>query len=283
MRLLRYFLIIISISWAQAETVVCSFSILKDLCVQLCQGIEGISVHSIVPVSADPHLYHPKPSDSKILAKADLIIVNGLNLEGWIEQLIRASGHTCAFAVASQNIPPRYLGNLPDPHVWHDPTLVMTMIDNIENALKVAFPKYASNFEKNAIGLRAVFKELHTNIVILFSKIEKPERVMLTTHDAFSYFAKCFDVTVLSPHGISTSDDPSAKDLKNLITQIRDLHISAIFLESLANPKIINVIATETGKQIKGTLYADTLKEGLSLQDTLWYNAATMAEAMKNG
>ncbi len=282
MKLVRYFFLLLSISYLQAETVVCSFSILKDLCAQLCQGVEEISVHSIVPSSADPHLYQPRPSDSKLLAKANLIIINGLNLEGWIQHLINASGHNCKIIVASENITPRYLGKLPDPHIWQNPTLVAVMIDNMANALKMTFPQYTSAFEKNAISLKATFAKLQRDITELFASIERSKRVMLTTHDAFAYFGQCYDVTVLSPHGISTSDDPSAKDLKNLVTQIRELKISAIFLENLSNPKIMNVIANETGKNIKGTLYADTLKDDLSLQDTLWYNAATIAEAMKN-
>ena len=103
---------------------------------------------------------------------------------------------------------------------------------------------------------------------------------MLTTHDAFSYFAQCYNVVVLSPQGVSTSDDPSAADMKNLIGQIRSLQISAIFLENLSNPKILNAIANETGKKVSGVLYADTLKDDLNLQDTLWYNATVIAGAM---
>ncbi len=279
MKLLRIFFILVSLPFLQAKTIVCSFSILKDLCTQLCQGIDTIDVHTIVPNSVDPHLYQPKPSDSKTLAKANLVITNGLNLEGWVQNLIDGSGYKGTIIVASSNVQARYLGKLPDPHIWHSPVLIILMIDNITHGLKEAFPEYTSAFEKNATSLKATFKELQANVSALLSTIEQAKRVMLTTHDAFSYFAQCYNVKVLSPQGVSTSDDPSAADMKNLINQIRDLDISAIFLENLSNPKILKVIALETGKKVKGVLYADTLKDDLSLQDTLWYNAVIIAEA----
>lgn len=277
---IRFFFLLIFLPWLHAETVVCSFSILKDLCTQLCQGIAAIKVHAIVPNSVDPHLYQPKPSDSKVLAEADLVITNGLNLEGWIDSLIEGSGYKDTIVVASTNIQARYLGKLPDPHIWHSPALVILMIDNITNGLKAAFPHYAPDFEKNSLRLKATFSELQTNISKLFSAIEQTKRIMLTSHDAFSYFAQCYHVKVLSPQGVSTSDDPSAADMKSLINQIRDLNISAIFLENLSNPKILKAIAVETQKEVSGILYADTLKDNLSLQDTLWYNAVTIAKAM---
>jgi zinc/manganese transport system substrate-binding protein len=277
---IRLFFLLMFLPWLHAETVVCSFSILKDLCAQLCQGIDTIDVYAIVPNSVDPHMYQPKPSDSKVLAKADLVITNGLNLEGWISNLIDGSGYKGVIVVASTNIQVRYLGKLPDPHIWHSPTLVILMIDNITNGLKATFPHYASIFEKNSVSLKATFCELQTNISKLFSAIEQTKRIMLTSHDAFSYFAQCYNVKVLSPQGVSTSDDPSAADMKNLINQIRDLNISAIFLENLSNSKILKSIALETKKEVSGVLYADTLKDDLSLQDTLWYNAITIAQAM---
>lgn len=285
MRMMRYFqlfFVFLNIAFLQAETVVCSFSILKDLCEQLCDGIKEITVDSIVPNSADPHTYQPNPSASKILAKADLVVVNGLNLEGWLEQLIEASGCTCPILTASKNINPRTIGNLPDPHIWHDPLHVCAMIDNITDALIEVFPTHKEKIKSNRKRLMETFEQLKISITEQFSTIEKAHRVMLTTHDAFTYFGEAFDIKVLSPHGISTSDDPSAKDIAQLAEQIREYNISAIFLENLSNPTIIKVIAEEAKKEIKGTLYADSLKPGLHLQDTLWDNALLIVEAMKS-
>ncbi len=287
MKLLRIFLIMVTWPFLQAEivtcrTVVCSFTILRDLCEQLCEGCVDIQVLTIVPNSVDPHLYQPKPSDSKTLAKADLVITNGLNLEGWIDGMINASGYHGTIVVASAQVKARYLGNLPDPHIWHNPKLILQMIENLTEGLTRAFPSHSATFAKNSTKLKATFKALETMIVELFKSIPQGKRIMLTTHDAFSYFGQVYDVKVLSPQGISTSDDPSAADIKNLINQIRTLKISAIFLENLANPKILNAISLETKKTIKGVLFADTLKDKTNLQDTLMYNATTIVKAMKN-
>lgn len=267
-------------SSTNSQIVVCSFAILQDLCSQICEGT-NIAVLAIVPNSVDPHTYQPKPSDSKILAKADLVITNGLNLEGWIQGIISASGYPGKIIISSQGVEARYLGNLPDPHIWHSPKLVCQMIRNITEGLKLTFPKHTELFEKNANALKHKFQNLEVNIFNIFKNIPKSKRIMLTTHDAFSYFAKCYDITVLSPQGISTSDDPSASDMKRLIDQIKSLKISAIFFENLANSKIVKVIAIETQMDVKGILFADTLKDGFNLQETLLYNAKTIAEAMK--
>lgn len=265
----------------QSQTVVCSFAILQDLCSQICNGT-NIKVLTIVPNSVDPHTYQPKPSDSKILAKADLVITNGLNLEGWIQGIISSSGYPGTIIVASHGVEARYLGNLPDPHIWHDPKLICQMVENIANALKSKFSEHKEIFAKNADTIKKDFQNIETQIIQIFKNLPQSKRLMLTTHDAFSYFAKCYDVTVLSPQGVSTSDDPSASDMKHLINQIRTLKITAIFFESLSNPKIIKAIALETQKDVKGILFADTLKNDSNLQETLLYNAETIAKAMQN-
>ncbi|MCX7342817.1 MAG: metal ABC transporter substrate-binding protein [Proteobacteria bacterium] len=282
MKILRIFLVLNCLTFLQAETVVCSFAILKDLCAQICEGTE-IEVLTIVPNSVDPHLYQSKPSDSKMIAKANLVITNGLNLEGWIGGIISASGYNGTVLLASTNIKPRYLGTLPDPHIWHSPKLIIQMIDNITNGLSVAFPRHKPIFTKNSIDLKKSFQMVEAKITKLFVDIPENKRIMLTTHDAFFYFSMNYNIKVLSPQGISTGDDPSAADMKNLINQIRDLNISAIFLENLSNHKIINIISEETGKSVKGILFADTLKENSSLQETLMYNATTIAKAILKG
>jgi zinc/manganese transport system substrate-binding protein len=278
---MKFFYVFLILTTLQAETIVCSFAILQDLCKQVCQGINEIEVLIIVPNSVDPHLYQPKPSDSKILSKAGLVITNGLNLEGWIEGIISASGYNKVVLVASTGVNARYLGRLPDPHIWHNPKLIIQMVDNITNGLKTAFPKHTAIFLKNSATLKCVFKNLETQINLLFKVIPKNNKIMLTTHDAFSYFADCYNVKVLSPQGVSTSDDPSAADMASLINQIKALNITAIFLENLSNPKIINAISLETKKNTKGILYSDTLKENTNLQDTLMYNAVTIVKAMQ--
>lgn len=265
-----------------AETVVCSFEILHDICAQICADT-NIQVTSIVPKKSDPHLFQPKPSDSKKIFKASLVIINGLGLEGWIESIIKSSGYSGAVVVASASINSRMLGNIPDPHIWHDPTLVIVIVENIKNALLKKFPNYATQLESNAVGLIADLQKLDQQIKSIFSQIPETKRLLLTTHDAFYYFAKRYGIKVYSPQGVSTGDDPSAAEISGLIKKIKKHNITAIFLEQLANPKIIKTIVKEASQKLQGTLHADTLSEGKNLQDTLLENASSIAKAMIAG
>lgn len=262
-----------------AETVVCSFEILHDICSQICADTE-IQVTSIVPKKSDPHLFQPKPSDSKKIFKASLVIINGLGLEGWIESIIKSSGYSGEVVVASASIKPRMLGNIPDPHIWHDPTMVIAIVENIKNALLKKFPNHAKQIGSNTVKLIADLHKLDQQIKSIFSQIPENRRLMLTTHDAFSYFANRYEIKVYSPQGVSTGDDPSAAEISRLIKKMKKHNITAIFLEQLANPKIIKTIVQETSQKLQGTLYADTLSEGKNLQDTLLANAKVIAKAM---
>lgn len=263
----------------RSETVVCSFEIIHDICVQICEGT-NIELVTIVPKNSDPHLFQPKPSDSKKIFKASLVIMNGLGLEGWIEGIIKASGYAGEIVKASATVNPRMLDKLPDPHIWHDPELIIIMVENIKNALLKKFPKESENIITNAAKMVEGLRVLDEKIKDIFTKLPANKKMLLTTHDAFSYFAKRYGITVYSPQGISTGDDPSAADLSNLVKKIRQHNINAIFLEKLANPKIIKIIAQETNKEVQGSLHADTLAKDSNLQATLLSNAKAIAVAM---
>lgn len=263
----------------RSETVVCSFEIIHDICAQICEGT-NIELVTIVPKDSDPHLFQPKPSDSKKIFKASLVIMNGLGLEGWIEGIIKASGYNGEIVQASAAVVPRILGKLPDPHIWHDPELVIIMVENIRNALLKKFPNTSQRITENATRMVEDLRALDKKIKDIFTNLPAAKKMLLTTHDAFSYFAKRYGIIVYSPQGISTGDDPSAADLSNLVKKIRQYNINAIFLEKLANPKIIKIIAQETNKEVKGSLYADTLAKGRNLQGTILLNAQAIAAEM---
>lgn len=263
-----------------SKTVICSFEILENLCAQLCEGTD-IEIETIVPKGKDPHLFQPRPRDSKKISAANLVIINGLGLEGWIINLIKASGYKGVLVNASNSIKPRMLDNLPDPHIWHDPLLVLVMLENIKTSLIRNFPEFKGIFEKNFEYTQKLFRELNVKIQQIFKKIIVSKRQILTTHDAFYYFGSRYQIQVFSPQGISTGYDPSAANLKKLIQQVKNSHIKAIFFERLANPKILNIITYETKTSTQGTLYADNLCEGKSLQETILYNSELIANAMK--
>lgn len=275
----KFFIFCFFVNFISAKSVICSFEILENICSQLCKETD-IKVESIVPKGSDPHLFQPKPSDSKKIAAAEIVIVNGLNLEGWIENLIKSSGYKGKLIKASEGINARTINKIPDPHIWHDPLLVIEMLKNIKDSLISKFPQHSKIINKNYLKTVESFHNLHTELKNIFHKISEIKRKIVTTHDAFFYFARRYEIIVFSPQGINTGEDPSALEVSKLIKTIKSENINAIFLEKMANQKIMKTISKETGKNFAGTLFADNLIKNKSLQETILENAKNIAKAM---
>lgn len=244
--------------------IVATFSILQDLVQEIAPNVP---VETIVPVNADPHVYQPTPSDVKKLAHADLIFVNGLGFEGWMDRLIQASGFKGKIIVVSKNVQPRSLidhktgRTTVDPHAWHDVRSAIKYTQEIVEALCTQDPKNTKEYKKQGDRFIKELTNLHQWAQKQFKEIPLDRRVVVTTHDAFWYFGEAYGIQFLSPVGISTEAHPSPNDILKLINQIRRDHVRAIFMENLSDPKTLQQIAEEAGVAIGGTLYADSLSE----------------------
>ncbi len=242
--------------------VVATFSILGDLIRNV--GGDLVEVTFIVPESADPHVYQPTPKDAALLAKADLVIVNGLDFEGWFQRLIENSGYSGKIITAGQKVTPRILPGISgapvdDPHAWQCVKNVILYAQVIAQALQEALPlekKLITTQEQTYIKK---LTDLDTWVRNQFKKIPECKRLVVTTHDAFWYYGESYAVTFLSPVGISTDAEPSASAVAKLIQEIREKNIKAVFIESLSSRKLIEEIAKEANCNIDGTLYADSL------------------------
>ena len=243
--------------------VVASFSILADIVRQV--GGKHIEVKSIVGPNADAHIFRPSPQTAQLVAKADIVIINGLGFEGWIERLIKASGFKGKTIVATDGLKAEMMRDedsgaiIQDPHTWHSVPNVMSYVKVIGQALQAYDPDNAGYY---AGKMDAYLKELEGIddwIRERFNEIDEIKRKFITAHDAFQYFGKEYGVTVLSPVGVTTENEASAKDVSKLIRQIRDYNIKAVFVENISNPRLIQQIANETGIKIGGTLYSDAL------------------------
>jgi zinc/manganese transport system substrate-binding protein len=131
-----------------AIKVVTSFSILADIVKQI--GGEHVQIDNIVGANEDAHVFNPAPQHSIMLANADLVIINGLGFEGWIERLIKASGFKRTVVVASAHIKSLTAGNVEDPHFWHSIPAMMKCVDTISKAMQKADPANAKMYQKNA-------------------------------------------------------------------------------------------------------------------------------------
>jgi zinc/manganese transport system substrate-binding protein len=239
--------------------VVASFSILGDLVKNV--GGDKVDVATLVGPNGDVHVYAPAPSDAKKNADARLLVMNGLGLEGWLPRLVQSAGSKATIVTASNGIAPLQLGSEADPHAWQSVPNVKIYVGNIRDALIAADPAAAAVFRANADRYLRELDALDAEVRAAIAKIPPGRRKVITTHNAFGYFAAAYGVTFVAPVGVSTESEPSARDIATLIQQIKAAKIPAVFLENLSDDRLIRRIAAETGAKAGGTLYSDSLTD----------------------
>jgi zinc/manganese transport system substrate-binding protein len=264
MRIFRILLaglaVAVTLSTARAEqpiNAVASFSILGDFVRHV--GGDRVSVTTLVGADGDVHVYAPAPSDAKRIADARLVIVNGLGLEGWMQRLVQSSGSKAQVVVATDGIAPLRLGAAADPHAWQSVANAKIYVANIRDALSAASPSDSAAFRSNAERYLAELDSLDREVREQVALIPPARRKVISTHRAFGYFAAAYGIEFIAPLGVSTESEPSARDIADIITQVRAAKIPAIFLENISDDRLIRRIAAETGARIGGTLYADSL------------------------
>jgi zinc/manganese transport system substrate-binding protein len=240
---------------------VASFSVLGDMVARI--GGERIALKVLVGPDGDAHGFEPSPADASALAAAGIVFVNGLGFEPWMEKLAAASGYRGPLIAASAGVIPREMqedGHThTDPHAWQDLANGAIYVRNIEAALASADPAGKSVYEANAAALLAELAGLDRWTRAEIGAVPAAKRKVITSHDAFGYFAAAYGVTFIAPEGLSTDAEPGAGDLARLIDQIRHEGIKALFIENMSDPRLIGMIARETGATPGGTLYSDAL------------------------
>ncbi len=237
--------------------VVASFSILADFVKKV--GGDKVNVVTLVGPNGDVHVYTPAPSDAKKNADAKILFINGLGLEGWLPRLVQSAGSKAAIVTASNGVAPLQHGSDADPHAWQSVPNVKIYVGNIRDALIAADPADAPVFRSNAERYLAELDRLDAEVRSAIAKIPPERRKVITTHNAFGYFAAAYGVEFVAPVGVSTETEPSARDIALLIRQIKAEKIPAVFLENLSDDRLIARIAAETGAKAGGTLYSDSL------------------------
>lgn len=292
--------------------VVASFSILGDMVREI--GGDHVSVTTLVGPNADAHVFEPSPSDVRTLRGAKVLVTNGLNFESWLPRLTETSGFSGRTVVATQGVTPREFapgdphdddedasvaadhdhaghdhdghdhGPI-DPHAWQDLRNGVIYARAIASGLAEADPANAADYRARGERYAAELAELDTSIRTELSAIPAEHRTVVTSHDAFGYFAQAYDVRFVAPEGVSTEAEASAADVAAIIRQVRDEHIRAVFMENITNPKLLQQIASETGATIGGELYSDALSDAQgpapTYEEMFRYNAATILKALK--
>jgi zinc/manganese transport system substrate-binding protein len=255
------------VSAGQAENrlrAVATFSILGDLLKNA--GGDRAEVTTLVARNGDVHVYAPTPADAKTLALANLVVVNGLGLEGWLDRLIAVSGSKAPVVVASRGVLPRQTMDatgsnrlVSDPHAWQSVANAETYVGNIRDGLIAADPAGKEFYETSAAAYLAKLAALDSEIKAAMASIPADRRKIITTHNAFGYFGDAYGLQFIAPEGLSTQAEPSARDVASIIAQIRTQKIPAVFLENITDPRLLQQIAAETGVKIGGTIYSDSL------------------------
>lgn len=242
---------------AERLKVVASFSILADFVRNV--GGDRIDLTTLVGADSDAHVYTPAPSDAKRIADAKLVIVNGLGLEGWLPRLVQSSGAKAQVVTASAGIAALKLGPAADPHAWQSVPNAKIYVTDIATALAAAAPEDAEFFRAQAKAYLEKLETLDREVRAAVAKIPPERRKVISTHNAFGYFAAEYGVQFVAPLGVSTETEPSARDIAAIIGQIKAQKIPAVFLENISDDRLIRRIAAETGAKVGGTLISDGL------------------------
>ena len=255
-------------------TVVATNTLIADWADQI--GGDQIELTSLLQPGADPHIYEPVPADSIAFERADLILYNGYNLEPGLIRLLNAAGANAQQLAVGEVVPPLDLEedgqSVPDPHVWGDVSNVVPMVEAIRDQLIALAPEHRDTFTANAAIYIEDLNQLHDWIGAQTATIPPSQRQLVTTHDAFQYYANAYGLTVVGTLiGISTEEQPSAQTVQQLVTVIRDLGVPAIFAETTINPQLIHTVAQEAEVPLaEPELYADSIGVPGSEGDSYW-------------
>ena len=273
---------------AEPLPVVASFSILGDL-VQAVGG-ERVKVSTLVGPDADAHEFEPKPADAKTILNTRLFVINGLNFEPWAQKLAKSAGYKGDTLVASKGVTVRSLpaekGHADtDPHAWQDPSNVVLYVRNIAASLTKLDPGGAALFKANTDAYIRELEALDTWAKAELLPLTAKQRQVITSHDAFGYFAAHYQIKFLAPNGVSPEGQPSAKGVAQLIKQIQRDKIKAVFVENMSNPKLLAQIAKDTGVTLGAKLYVDALsgptEPGSSYLKMMHHNVTQLVAGMK--
>lgn len=271
---------------AEKLKAVATFSILGDMVGRI--GGDHVEVVTIVGPNSDTHVYEPKPADAKSLAAAQIFFANGLGFEGWMDRLVEATGFKGETVIASTGVKSRTMVEdgveETDPHAWQNLSNGLLYVKNIADGLCQADPQDCDSFRRNAAAYAAEIADLDAEVKARIAAVPEEKRKVITTHDAFGYFGAAYGVTFMAPEGYSTESEASAADVAKLISQIKQDKVTALFIENMSDPRLIEQIAHETGVKAGGALFADALSEkgegGETYLQMFKHNIALLAPAM---
>jgi ABC-type Zn uptake system ZnuABC Zn-binding protein ZnuA len=271
----------------------------------ITQNVAGdrVKVGSLLPFGADPHTYQAVPSDVTTITESNVLILNGVDYEHFIDPLLENADGERLVITASDGIEPHQMQEhegeehaeegeeehgheAGDPHMWLDPNLVITYVENIRDGLSEADPEGAEAYAANADAYIAQLKDLDTFIKEQVESIPAERRLLVTNHEAMGYFAERYGFEIVHTILPSSSSDASAsaQEIASVIEAIKASGAPAIFLDEVENPALAEQIASETGVKVVDTLHLETLTDGEPAPtyiEMMKYNVTQIVEALK--
>jgi manganese/iron transport system substrate-binding protein len=244
-------------------TVVASTTVFADLVANV--GGDLVSVTALVPKNGDVHTFEPRPSDVVAVARARLLVMNGLGLDNWLEQTIRnASAQGTKLLKLGEGLPgvallPGETAATENPHLWMDVVYAEGYVDRIATALAQVDPAHAALYRQRASAYLAQLKALDTQIRGQVAALPEANRRIVTFHDAFPYYARAYGITVVGTAVQAPGQEPSAQYTSRLIDAIRSEHVRAIFSEAQFPAKLVDELSAETGVRVVANLYDGSL------------------------
>jgi ABC-type Zn uptake system ZnuABC Zn-binding protein ZnuA len=270
-------------------TVVATTTQVADLVANV--GGSRVDVHGILGTNADPHDYEPRPSDVGAISDAPVVFKSGGDIDDWLDELIENAGGDRRVVSLIDSVHTIKGGEDEevDPHWWEDPRNAISAVAAIRDALIEADPAGRSAYERNAAVYLRKLERLDRAIADCMRRVPASERKLVTTHDALGYFADRYEVEVVGAliPSLSTQAQPSARDVNELVDQIREEGVRAIFPETSLNERLEDAVSREAGAEVGGQLWVDALgPEGSgagTYLDAMRRNADVMAEGMSGG
>lgn len=279
---------------AQSLNVVATFSIIGDFAREV--GGDRVALTTLVGPDSDAHVYEPRPADAIALARADVVLTNGLLFEGFLTRLVEASGTQASVVELTEGATiledPQgghyhFYGDRStfhaapnDPHAWQSVANAKVYVGNVADAFCEADAEGCETYRANAAAYTAELDALDAEIRAAIEAIPEERRIAVMAHNAFRYFENDYGVAFLSPQGVSTDSEASAADMAGLIREIRERGVVAAFAENISDSRLVERIADEADLTLAGTLYSDALSpeggEAPTYLDMMRHNARTI-------
>ena len=262
-------------------------TVLSDVAANV--GGDKVRVETIVKGGVDPHEFQPSPGDVELVAAADVVLVSGKGMEGYLSKLEEGTD-----AKKFVNVGDRIGSSLKlkdegkiieDPHWWHSVANVKKAADVVRDAFAAADPADTAAFAAAAAAYQAKLDELDTAIKVKVAELGRDKRKLVTSHDAFQYFARDYGFKIYPIEGVSTAEEPSTRRVAELLGTIKKEKVKAVFFENTQNPKVIAQITKETGATVGGELYADGLgapdSDAATYPGMMRHNVDAIVDALK--